>query len=495
MKIIAFIPARCGSKSIPLKNIRELCGKPLIYWNLKALQKAKNVDIIFVATDCEEISEVVKNFNFSKVNIYKRDKENARDDSSTESVMLEFINKHSFDDEDLFILVQATTPFTQPEDFEKAVELCFQKDFDSILSCSRIKKFFWTDQGIPINYDFKNRPRRQDFSGILVENGAFWINRVKNIKRNENRLSGKIGIYEMPEYAAIDIDEEDDWIIAEIYLKKYILTKELKEEPLIEILDKNTDIKFVTICHNETSTGIINPGEKIGKIVREYNKILIVDGVTSVGGDYVYPDKWNFDVLVTGSQKCLGIPPGLGFIMVGSRAWDIINKRTNIHSYYVNLTLYKQWFNERGDTPLTPSIPLIIAQNISLKMMFEEGFENRVKRHRRMAKATRVGAKALGLELFAEEEYASNTVTAIKVPPKINGKEIINSMKELGILIAGGQGELKDKIIRIAHMNVVQEKDILITFSALETALNKLGFDFQSGSGIAAIERIFSQTS
>ena len=269
----------------------------------------------------------------------------------------------------------------------------------------------------------------------------------------------------------------------------------LKEEPLIEILDKNKDIKFVTICHNETSTGIINPGEKIGKIVREYNKILIVDGVTSVGGDFVYPDKWNFDVLVTGSQKCLGIPPGLGFIMVGSRAWDIINKRTNIHSYYVNLPLYKQWFNERGDTPFTPSIPLIIAQNISLKMMFEEGFENRVKRHRRMAKATRVGAKALGLELFAEEEYASNTVTAIKVPPKINGKEIINSMKELGILIAGGQGELKDKIIRIAHMNVVQEKDILITFSALETALIKLGFDFQPGSGIAAIEREFSQTS
>ncbi|NVM54121.1 MAG: alanine--glyoxylate aminotransferase family protein [Candidatus Helarchaeota archaeon] len=272
-------------------------------------------------------------------------------------------------------------------------------------------------------------------------------------------------------------------------------SKALKEEPLIEIFDKNKDIKFVTICHNETSTGIINPAEKIGKIVHEYEKILIVDGVTSVGGDYVYPDKWNFDILVTGSQKCLGIPPGLGFIVVGPRAWDIINKRTNIHSYYVNLPIYKQWFEEKGDTPFTPSVPLIRAQNVSLKMMFEEGFDNRVKRHRRIAKATRIGAKALGLELFAEEKFASNTVSAIKAPPKLNTKELLNLVKQLGILIAGGQGKIKGKIIRIAHMNIVQEKDILTTFSALEIALKKLGFSFQLGSGIAAVEENFSQTS
>jgi len=269
----------------------------------------------------------------------------------------------------------------------------------------------------------------------------------------------------------------------------------LREEPLIEILDKNKDIKFITICHNETSTGILNPAEKIGKIAREYDKILIVDGVTSVGGDYVYPDKWNFDILVTGSQKCLGIPPGLGFIMVGSRAWEIINNRTTIPSYYVNLPLYKQWFEERGDTPFTPSVPLIAAQNISLKMMFEEGFDNRVKRHQRMAKATREGAKALGLELFAEEEFASNTVTAIKTPPKLKSKEIIEKMKELGILIAGGQGKIKNKIFRIAHMNIVQEKDILITFSALELSLRKLGFSFPQGSGVSAVEQVFEKDS
>ena len=267
----------------------------------------------------------------------------------------------------------------------------------------------------------------------------------------------------------------------------------LQQEPLIECLDKNKDIKFITICHNETSTGILNPAQEIGKIAREYDKILIVDGVTSVGGDYVYPDKWNFDVLVTGSQKCLGIPPGLGFITVGSRAWDIINKRDNIHSYYVNLPVYKDWFEKKGDTPFTPSVPLIIAQNVSLKMMFEEGFENRVQRHHRMAEATRIGAKAIGLELFADEKFASNTVTAIRTPPKISNKDLINKMKDMGVLIAGGQGHIKNKIIRIAHMNVVQEKNILITFNALELALKQLGHSFQAGSGVASIMEFLSQ--
>ncbi len=271
--------------------------------------------------------------------------------------------------------------------------------------------------------------------------------------------------------------------------------KGLTEEPLIEILDKNKDIKFITICHNETSTGVINPADEIGKIAREYDKILIVDGVTSVGGDYVYPDKWKFDILATGSQKCLGIPPGLGFIMVGPRAWEIINKRKNIRSYYVNLPIYKDWFEKRGDTPFTPSVPLVIAQNVSLQMMFEEGIDNRMERHRQMARATRAGVKALGMELFAEEKYASNTVTSIKVPSKIKVKDLISSMKEFGVVIAGGQGKIKEKIIRIAHMNVIQKKDILVTFSALEMALMKLDFSFEQGSAVVAIEQEFLQTS
>ena len=139
---IAFIPVRCGSKSITFKNIKEFCGKPLVYWNLEALEKSNNIDEIFVATDCEEIKNVVNSFNFSKVKIYDRDKENASDTSSTESVMLEFINKQNFKDSDLFFLVQATSPLTQTKDFDKALETLKNENADSLLTCIRTKRFF-----------------------------------------------------------------------------------------------------------------------------------------------------------------------------------------------------------------------------------------------------------------------------------------------------------------------------------------------------------------
>ncbi|MCT7495709.1 acylneuraminate cytidylyltransferase [Aliarcobacter cryaerophilus] len=226
---IAFIPVRCGSKSIPFKNIKEFCGKPLVYWNLEALENSKNINKIFVATDCEEIKNVVNSFNFSKVKIYDRDKENASDTSSTESVMLEFINKQNFNDSDLFFLVQATSPLTQTKDFDKALETLKNENGDSLLTCIRTKRFFWDKNANPINYDFINRPRRQDFDGLFMENGAFYINSIGNIQKDKNRLSGKIAIYEMEEFTAVEIDEEDDWLIAEKMMYKYILSKRKKE--------------------------------------------------------------------------------------------------------------------------------------------------------------------------------------------------------------------------------------------------------------------------
>ena len=226
---IAFIPVRCGSKSIPFKNIKEFCGKPLVYWNLEALENSKNINKIFVATDCEEIKNVVNSFNFSKVDIYDRDKENASDIASTESVMLEFINRQNFKDNDLFFLVQATSPLTQTKDFDKALETLKNEKADSLLTCIRTKRFFWDKNANPINYDFTNRPRRQDFDGLFMENGAFYINSIENIKKDKNRLSDKIAIYEMEEFTAVEIDEEDDWLIAEKMMYKYILSKRKKE--------------------------------------------------------------------------------------------------------------------------------------------------------------------------------------------------------------------------------------------------------------------------
>lgn len=229
---IAFIPVRCGSKSITLKNIKEFCGKPLVYWNLEALENSQNIDKIFVATDCEEIKKVITSFNFSKVEMYDRDKENASDSASTESVMLEFINKQNFKDSDLFFLVQATSPLTQTKDFDEALEKLKNEDADSLLTCVRTKRFFWDKNANPINYDFKNRPRRQDFDGLFMENGAFYINTIFNIKKDRNRLTGKIAIHEMEEFTAVEIDEEDDWLIAEKMMYKYILSKRKKEQKI-----------------------------------------------------------------------------------------------------------------------------------------------------------------------------------------------------------------------------------------------------------------------
>ena len=221
---IAFIPARCGSESIPFKNIKIICGKPLIYWSILALTKSKSIDQIYVATDCDEIKDTVIDFNFDNVKIFDRSSTNASNTASTESVMLEFLDKNIFSGEDLFVLVQATTPFTSSENFDNAINILKSNiEIDSLLSCVESKRFFWTKNGNAINYDYNNRPLRQDFDGILMENGAFYINTVANIKNFKNRLSGTIHPYVMPEYTAIEADEEDDWIIIEKLMYKYVL--------------------------------------------------------------------------------------------------------------------------------------------------------------------------------------------------------------------------------------------------------------------------------
>lgn len=221
MSNIAFIPARGGSRSIPLKNIKEINGKPLIYWVLKASNEAKFIDEIFVATDSEKIKSIVLSFNFSKVKVYDRDPENAKDTSPTMDVVNEFLKKYEIDDEDNFILIQATSPLLRTIQLEEMYEKYNKEKADSALTCVRIKKFFWNEDGHPINYDYNHRPRRQDFKGCLMENGACYISTIKNLKKANNLLNGKISVYEMPEYTGFEIDEPDDFLIIENLMKKY----------------------------------------------------------------------------------------------------------------------------------------------------------------------------------------------------------------------------------------------------------------------------------
>lgn len=212
---LAFIPVRCGSKGIPKKNIKLFCGQPLVFWCLKALSKVKDINKIIVATDCDEIENTVEGFQFNTVSVFRRSKKNASDESTTESVILEYLEQAPQPGHLPFMLVQATSPFTSTSDFENGLHMYQQNSFDSILSVVENHVFLWDGNGKSINYDYKNRNRRQNLNKQYAENGAFYINSVNNILSNKNRLSGKIGYYVMPKYSSIELDDAEDWFIAE----------------------------------------------------------------------------------------------------------------------------------------------------------------------------------------------------------------------------------------------------------------------------------------
>lgn len=218
---VAFIPVRGGSKSIPLKNIKEICGKPLVYWTIKAACGCDAIDKVYVATDSAQIRKTVNDFHFSKVEIIGRSPESASDTASTESAMLEFAEAYSFDN---IVLIQATSPLLRAEDLNQGFSLFSGSGCDSVLSVVPQKRFYWsyTPEGTvtPDNYDVYYRPRRQDFDGCLVENGAFYITSREDLLRTGNRVSGRIKAVEMCEDSFFEIDEPSDWIIIEALMKK-----------------------------------------------------------------------------------------------------------------------------------------------------------------------------------------------------------------------------------------------------------------------------------
>ncbi|HBT78013.1 MAG TPA: acylneuraminate cytidylyltransferase [Planctomycetaceae bacterium] len=219
---IAFIPVRGGSKSIPLKNIKPIFGKPLVLWTAAAAVGASCIDRVVIATDSDAIRMCLSESGLPKIEIYDRLPENAADTSSTEDVMLEFIERSSLRANDRFFLIQATSPLLQSVHIEEACKTLRETGGDSLLTAVRDKRFYWNENGKPLNYDVQQRPRRQDFAGALMENGALYINSVENILRDRNRLSGNIVVYEMPEYTGVEIDEPDDWVIVEQLMKRHL---------------------------------------------------------------------------------------------------------------------------------------------------------------------------------------------------------------------------------------------------------------------------------
>ncbi len=227
---VAFIPVRGGSKSIPLKNIKSIAGKPLVYWTAKAANDCSYIDKVYIATDSDVIKETVETFRLEKVAVIGRSVDTATDTASTESAMLEFADQYDFEN---IVLVQATSPLLTSRDLNSGFELYHMKKTDSVLSVVRQKRFQWmTDENgyaAAINYDYENRPRRQDFEGYFVENGAFYITSKRALLKSGNRLSGNIRAYEMDESAYFEIDEPGDWEIIEKQLCNRLKSKENRE--------------------------------------------------------------------------------------------------------------------------------------------------------------------------------------------------------------------------------------------------------------------------
>lgn len=251
---------------------------------------------------------------------------------------------------------------------------------------------------------------------------------------------------------------------------------------------KNIKVVYTTLC--ETSTGVVNDIENIGKIVKKYDAALVVDAISGLGADRLKTDDWHVDVVVSGSQKGLMIPPGLAFVSLSRKAGVLVEK-SKCPKYYFDFFKYKNALKQ-NDYPFTMAITLINGLDESLKMIREEGMEDLWLRHQRLAEATRTAVKAMGLKLFAPDA-PSNAVTAIKVPDGIDGEKITKLMRDqLGVTIAGGQSQMKGKVIRIAHMGYMNQFDVLVGISSLEMALIELGYKMEIGVGISAGQEVLA---
>jgi len=258
------------------------------------------------------------------------------------------------------------------------------------------------------------------------------------------------------------------------------------------IMEKEKNVRGVFTTMSETSTGVKNDIETIAKIVSKYDDcLLIVDAITALGVMDLPVDKWGVDIVVSGSQKALMLPPGLATMSISEKAWKAI-ERSDIPKFYLSL-LAERKAHKGNQTAYTPAVSLIIGLNESLAHLREEGLENLFKRHRKLADATRAGFKGIGLKLLAPES-PSDALTAAYVPDSVDGKKLVKHLSDrYSITVAGGQDHLKGKIIRISHMGFVGEFDVIVAISALEMSLKDLGYPVKLGAGVAKAQEQLCQ--
>ena len=230
-------------------------------------------------------------------------------------------------------------------------------------------------------------------------------------------------------------------------------------EAVRQALKASPGIKAVLVTHNETSTGVTNDLRSISTIVKEFDKLILVDAISGLGSIDLPVDAWQCDVVVTASQKGWMVPPGLAMVSISDKAWQA-HAKAKMPRYYWDFTKAKSYL-EKGQTPWTPSVSTFFGLVVALDMMLAEGLPNIFARHARVANLARNGAKSNGLSLFPEEKYASNTVTAIKASEKLNVAKLLQILRdEHNVVLAGGQGNLSGKIFRIGHLGWITEDDI-----------------------------------
>jgi aspartate aminotransferase-like enzyme len=265
--------------------------------------------------------------------------------------------------------------------------------------------------------------------------------------------------------------------------------KAVDPEWIQEILESDPSIRAVYTQASETSTGVKHPIKEIAEIVRGHDDtIIVVDAITGIGVFDIPMDAWGIDVMISGSQKALMLPPGIAFSALSDKAWKFV-ERSDLPKYYFD---FKKELKsaKKNQSSYTPAISLFVGLRETLNMIRKEGLENVFRRHEKLAAATRAAVKALGLELFAPET-PSNALTAVKIPADINGLKLqALFFEKFGITVAEGQDRAKGKIIRIAHLGYYERLDMVMVISALEMLLKEMGYKFELGTGVRAAEEI-----
>jgi len=246
------------------------------------------------------------------------------------------------------------------------------------------------------------------------------------------------------------------------------IRKALKQDP---------EVKAVLVTHNETASGVTHDLEAIARVVKgEFDKLLLVDAISSMGCIPLPTDEWKCDVVTTASQKGFRVPPGLAFISFSARAWEA-HKTARCPKLYFDLAAYKRFLEERGQPPYTPNLSLFFALDLALDQMLNEGMEGIYAHHHKVAQMLRDGVKNLGLEIFPDASCASDTITAIKIPEGMDWAKLIALLREEhDVIVAGGYTKLEGKVFRIGHLGKVSEEEIQGVLDALKDVLPKIGF-------------------